>query len=531
MKSKNKFSFGVLIVFIILLIFLRSDYRLIEKPICCGDDHDYFSHAESLVIDFDFDYTNQLDGFENKRFNQNGKIAPKGFIGSGLFAAPFLYIGNLIDKLYSLIHQGNNNNIMNYKILLYSFSPIFYLFGSIELLKKTFTNVGIKINMYLVYLVMFGSGLSYFAFERYSMTHVYEVFGITLIFYISSIYYTKKEINNNLIVFMIPIFVSLTLSIRWTNYFVLLIPILFKWMFENKIVDKALIKEKLFYVSVVISTFLFLFINFKVYGLVTLNPNIIYGDAASKTNIYFNNFDNFAAFTLNLLQDIYRIFFESEFGIFWFSPIIFIGCIYSLFKIILNKKFKFKLKLLIFISFSQVFGTVLIWQSTASSYGFRYLYSLIPLCMIIFFTNTKSTDKYTNFYIIFMSAFAILGITFFETTEDTSLRENINVFGAFEPYSQPEYLFGLLKSFTNLESYLIIISTSFLGAFIFKILLIFINIDGLNSLFLNLGLPVDNQDFQFLLLDLNKISFDKFLFIATLLFFISRKVMDDITKL
>ena len=196
MKSKNKFSFGVLIVFIILLIFLRSDYRLIEKPICCGDDHDYFSHAESLVIDFDFDYTNQLDGFENKRFNQNGKIAPKGFIGSGLFAAPFLYIGNLIDKLYSLIHQGNNNNIMNYKILLYSFSPIFYLFGSIELLKKTFTNVGIKINMYLVYLVMFGSGLSYFAFERYSMTHVYEVFGITLIFYISSIYYTKKEINN-----------------------------------------------------------------------------------------------------------------------------------------------------------------------------------------------------------------------------------------------------------------------------------------------------------------------------------------------
>ena len=57
------------------------------------------------------------------------------------------------------------------------------------------------------------------------------------------------------------------------------------------------------------------------------------------------------------------------------------------------------------------------------------------------------------------------------------------------------------------------------------------NIDGLNNLFLNLGLPVDNQDFQFLLLDLNKISFDKFLFIATLIFFISRKVMNDTTKL
>ena len=56
-------------------------------------------HAETISVDFDLDYSNQLEGFESKRFNNNGKIAPKGFIGTGLLSAPFLFIGNLLNNL------------------------------------------------------------------------------------------------------------------------------------------------------------------------------------------------------------------------------------------------------------------------------------------------------------------------------------------------------------------------------------------------------------------------------------------------
>ena len=48
-----------LILLLFFLVLLRTDYRFIDKPVCCGDDH-YYSHSETLVVDFDLDYSNQL---------------------------------------------------------------------------------------------------------------------------------------------------------------------------------------------------------------------------------------------------------------------------------------------------------------------------------------------------------------------------------------------------------------------------------------------------------------------------------------
>ena len=63
----KKLVYLFLITFLLLL--LKIDYRLIEEINCCQDDHDYFMHAETISVDFDLDYTNQLKGFESKRFN------------------------------------------------------------------------------------------------------------------------------------------------------------------------------------------------------------------------------------------------------------------------------------------------------------------------------------------------------------------------------------------------------------------------------------------------------------------------------
>ena len=107
-----------LILVFISLIFLKTDFRFIENINCCGDDHDYYLHAETLSLDFDLDYSNQLKGIENKRYKSNGKIAPIGFFGSGLLASPFLFIGNFIDNFIA----SKTSNLFNYRILFYSFS-------------------------------------------------------------------------------------------------------------------------------------------------------------------------------------------------------------------------------------------------------------------------------------------------------------------------------------------------------------------------------------------------------------------------
>ena len=75
----------IFFILVILLLFLKSDFRVINELNCCQDDYDYYSHALTIAQDFDFDYSNQL--VSGKRFYLNGKDAPKGFLGSGLYPA------------------------------------------------------------------------------------------------------------------------------------------------------------------------------------------------------------------------------------------------------------------------------------------------------------------------------------------------------------------------------------------------------------------------------------------------------------
>ena len=119
----------------IFLLSLRIDYRFIETINCCGDDHTYFVHAETIAEDFDLDYSNQMNFVEGKVIMSENKIVPIGFIGPGILSAPFVLFGNFIDNIFNFLNL-NNSNIMNYKILIYSLSSVFYFFACIFIFKK-----------------------------------------------------------------------------------------------------------------------------------------------------------------------------------------------------------------------------------------------------------------------------------------------------------------------------------------------------------------------------------------------------------
>ena len=93
--KKNFLLLAFFYIFLILL-FTKIDYRFIEEFTCCQDDHDYYSHSETIAIDFDLDYSNQFKGNEKERYFNKNVIAPRGFIGSGLLASPFLFVGNFL---------------------------------------------------------------------------------------------------------------------------------------------------------------------------------------------------------------------------------------------------------------------------------------------------------------------------------------------------------------------------------------------------------------------------------------------------
>ena len=173
------------------------------------------------------------------------------------------------------------------------------------------------------------------------------------------------------------------------------------------------------------------------------------------------------------------ILFSQEFGLFWFNPILFFGTVAFVAGFLLNKSVRQKIMyFLFFLCFAMNFFIVSIWNSTASSYGYRYLSCLIPLSFILLFINKDLLSKrYIRNYLNYFSIFSIISVLFFETTIHTqlSLEPVLNSFGYEKIYSQPDYLSGLLKSFLMIESYLKIIATSFLGIYLIKFAIVVFN--------------------------------------------------------
>ena len=79
LKKNKAFAIFFLYLFIVLL-FTKIDYRFVEEIPCCQDDHDYYSHSETIAIDFDLDYSNQYIGFEKERYYKNNVIAVIKFL-------------------------------------------------------------------------------------------------------------------------------------------------------------------------------------------------------------------------------------------------------------------------------------------------------------------------------------------------------------------------------------------------------------------------------------------------------------------
>ncbi|MAL65552.1 MAG: hypothetical protein CMF94_05560 [Candidatus Marinimicrobia bacterium] len=483
----NKSTRYFLLLFIFLLL-VKTDYRLEPGIFCCKDDHDYFAHAETLIIDFDFDYSNQFSGNEKARFYYEGKSAPSTFIGAGLLSTPFVFIGNLLDE------NIPNNDLFNFTIMLYSFSSIFYLFLTLLLINKINLLLNSKYNSYYLYLFLIGSGVGFYAFERYSMSHVYEVFAITLLIY-NCLKYYKKE--NNFIAFAIPLLIMLALMTRWVNIYVLFLPLIVGKLTKNKI--NFLSKNKYFWISSFLSTNIFLLHTYLIFGVVTLNPEFTYNTSGTISR-YLDSSDGIGTFIWLNLKNLFLVFFGLEFGLFWFSPIIFMGIYIILKNFILSyQKSKF-ITFLVILSFLQVLGLVLIWKSTGSSYGFRYVMNLAPLSIFILLTN-RNLNKFEFIYLKYMSIFAALSVIYFETTPRTQLSTEyiVNMFGKETKFSRPDYLYGYVNSIIEFDSYLKIFSQSFFGFLIFYIFVYFLGKEPFYDLLSKFSLPYDNPDFQLLI--------------------------------
>ena len=100
------------------------------------------------------------------KFQGKWKDSTSWFAGSGLLASIYVF-REIFDSL-------NANETVSNKILFYSLSPIFY-FLTIKLLYKSLTNLSRKPSILFLILLFMGSGVTYYGFERFSMTHIWNL--------------------------------------------------------------------------------------------------------------------------------------------------------------------------------------------------------------------------------------------------------------------------------------------------------------------------------------------------------------------
>ncbi len=466
MKLKNVYFFVILALIFSLL---KIDYRFEEIPYGLEvDDAEYYYSAATIGLDFDLDFSNQMDGVENRYLNKEvKKIVPFHPIGSGILASPFIFFASIFEKIF------NKEGLISLVYFSYSIAPVFYLLSSILLIQYSLKSLEVRYNKYLLLVAIFGTGVSYYSFDRFSMSHIYEFFATSFLIYLSSKSLEKK--NNfelKYINFFLGFLMFFFLTIRWINYLFFLIPMVIYIISKSSI--KNLYTKSSFLFGLLVGLVLFLLHTKYLYGIYTLNQAPILLSIENSFSENYSRFFDTSMFIENIIfifDSLRIILFSQEFGLFFFAPIIFLSFFFVVSSMIERN---YLLAFTLLILYSIPIMSVIVTQNTAFSYGYRYLFVLIPLNIVLYF-KLLSGYKIVKNYLYIFSTIGLILYLFFETSQATSLSNDylINSFGMNTRYANPVYLSGLPDALFSLNSYMHILFTSFLGVLIIKIINIF----------------------------------------------------------
>ena len=143
--------------------------------------------------------------------------------------------------------------------------------------------------------------IAYYSFERFSMTHTYEVFSISLLFFIS---YKNINGDKNQKNFLIGLLSILFLTIRWVNIFIIFIPFLYYLLIEKKESIKNLIKSKYYISGLLVGVGTFLLHTKALYGVYTVNPKFVYRNNMSLGFLDYSGLDSY--FGLDMIKLIFK---------------------------------------------------------------------------------------------------------------------------------------------------------------------------------------------------------------------------------
>ena len=350
-----------ILIFICAFLLLRPYYLQRTGLRYGGDDESYFAHSSSLVF-------GQFPSYEKEHFTVREDY-PLHSIGSGLMAAPFVFIFSLVDRVggSDIVYERTlENTSQSWSLFGFVFASSFYLWLACFFLYK-----GLRYyfkhhhaSLAVILMVLF-QGIPLFVFRRPIFSHVYEFFLQSLLVFVLLKASRKNSFDSRgyWVPLGIGVVIGLMFLVRLNNIlaaFVWPLVLLGNNRFD---VAKARFWKKLGFTYAACAVVI---IGFKVIPDF-LNPHQGYVVMGTLSQVYPLSF---------YLKRIFQILFGIDWGLIYTAPFILIGLV-ALF----GFRFSLKKRLLLCLAPMAVnFYMIVMWKDQADWYGYRFIVaSIIPL--------------------------------------------------------------------------------------------------------------------------------------------------------
>jgi hypothetical protein len=427
-----------------------------------ADDSSYWAHAATLGLDFDLDYSNEPVQW----WNRDRTIASHP-IGSGLLAAPFVAVFSVVDRVLGHpVIDDHGAYLHSWSFFGFFLAALFYFLLGVWLywrgLRRLFPRLDPRLNL----LFALSTGVPFYVLRRATMSHAFEFAGLALAFWAAVELYAALAEGRGARKWLIlaAAAVPLNLAIRIANLnaiFLSHLVVLLVWLFADP--DRpawATVRSALLRLSgwIVVAYLPFAVFNVVFFGSPYPTPSSMYSRGLE--NVIERSFGEMLVHGIGLVPNIVPLVFSSEFGLLYTNPVLVIGGLYILWAVAVRLIDRWgppqalaAVGALAYLGFNT--AIVLWWQTTATSYGYRYLFPLYPvalfgLVLLLRRVRSHTDDRATGIgarlrraalpTVIALCGLSLVSQTFFSANEALEVRRQVNVFGVEHGASARGYL-------------------------------------------------------------------------------------------
>jgi hypothetical protein len=166
---------------------------------------------------------------------------------------------------------------------------------------------------------------------------------------------------------------------------------------------------------------------------------------------------------------------SSEVGIIYSNPILVIGFIGFIYFLVTrftpgNRGKVVFCALMVLFYYAYSVAIVLVWKTTASDYGYRYLFPVLPVAALFVAVLLRDLDakavkwrKSVKYAILGLSIVGIVNVYFYKVTPALSPIEQTNVYGEWHSSSLKGYEVNLIRELANYQTFVLAVGKTYIG--------------------------------------------------------------------